>query len=167
MRVYLGLGSNIGSRKSNIQKAVHEIKSDPHFKDVRVSRFYETLPIGPKQRKFINAALSAVTELEPEELLKTVKRLEKELGRKDNAIKWGPRKIDIDILFFGEKVIATKTLTVPHQELAKRLFVLFPLCDIAADVRHPVLKKTVLGLKNDALLTCREQKDKIPICRIK
>ena len=165
--IYLGLGSNTGRRSDNIRKAVREIKGNPHFSEVRVSYLYETKPVGPEQRDFVNAALFARTDLEPAGLLKLLKRIEHRLGRKKSAVKWGPRSIDIDILLYGDRLVDTRTLKIPHIELPKRLFALIPLCDIAPDLRHPALKKTLRGLRNELLLTYSKQKDKIPVCRIK
>jgi dihydroneopterin aldolase/2-amino-4-hydroxy-6-hydroxymethyldihydropteridine diphosphokinase len=159
-KILLGLGSNIGNRAGNIYKAVKKLKSDCHFSKVRVSRLYETKPIGPKQRNFFNAALSAVTLFSPTELLYNIKQIEKQLGRKKVEIKWGPRKIDIDILFFGQRKINTKDLIIPHPEIANRLFVLEPLCEIAPGFRHPKLNRAMTALKKEFLLTCKEQKVK-------
>jgi len=161
VRIFLGLGSNIGDRAGQIKDAVGIIKSNPHFRNVRVSRFYESSPVGPKQRDFVNAVLRARTDMPVMELLSFIKDVEKKLGRKKRMLMWGPRDIDIDILFFGSKVLKKKELKIPHAELAKRLFVLVPLGDIAPGFRHPVLKKTVSAMKKELLLTSPEQKVKI------
>ncbi len=161
VKIFLGLGSNIGDRARNIKAAVEAVKSNPHFKSVRVSRFYESSPVGPKQKDFVNAVLSSRTDLSPEELLKFSKGTEKNLGRKIRKLKWGPREIDIDILVYGSRVVKKVGLKIPHPEIIKRLFVLKPLCDIAPGMVHPVLRKTVSRLRNEALLTYPEQKVKI------
>jgi len=161
MLVYLGLGSNTGDRALNIKKALEAMRDDPRFSLMRVSRFYLTSPVGPEQRYFINAAALVKTRLEPLELLCAVKDLEKMLGRKAALIRLGPRKIDIDVLFYGKRVIEERGLKIPHAEIANRLFVLTPLCDIAPDFRHPRLRKTVRKLRDALLLTCVGQRVKI------
>ena len=158
VKVFLSLGSNIGYRARNVRAAVETIISDSHFKNVRISRFYESSPVGPKQRGFVNAALSAETGLSAAGLLKFVKETEKILGRKPRKQKWGPREIDIDILFYGKRVLEKKGLKIPHPEIANRLFVLAPLVDIAPGLMHPVLKKTVSKLRDALLLTRSGQK---------
>ena len=160
-KIYLGFGSNIGNRVREIEKAVGIIKNNPHFKNLRVSRFYESSPVGPRQRDFVNGVVAAETDLSPVPLLKFLKETEKKLGRKKRKVKWSPREIDIDILFYGKRTVNKKSLKIPHPEIANRLFMLTPLCDIAPGFSHPVLKKTVRKLRDMLLLTCTEQKVKI------
>jgi len=159
--VYLGIGSNAGDRISNLKKALKIISCSRDVKVLKVSGFYQTSPVGPRQRDFINAVLKAGCALSPLKLLKFVKNIERQLGRAKSGIKWGPRKIDIDILFFGKRKINTKTLIIPHPEIANRLFVLEPLAGIAPGFRHPVMKKTVSVLIKKLLLTSKEQKVRI------
>ncbi|MCX5781933.1 MAG: 2-amino-4-hydroxy-6-hydroxymethyldihydropteridine diphosphokinase [Elusimicrobia bacterium] len=144
---YIGLGSNIGDRKKNILKAVKLILKNSHFKVLEKSSLYLTKPIGPKQRKFVNYVLKVNTDLSPLKLLKTLKDIEAILGRKKTQ-RWGPRIIDLDILFCGNKVLKAKNLNVPHKEIQNRSFVLDPLAEIAPRLVHPVLKETVTELKN-------------------
>jgi 2-amino-4-hydroxy-6-hydroxymethyldihydropteridine diphosphokinase len=160
-RIFLGLGSNKGCRAGNVSAAVEAVRWNPHFRQVRVSRFYESSAVGPRQRDFVNAALSAETDLGPKEVLRFCKDTEKKLGRKPSKLRWGPRKIDLDVLFYGSGSVRAKGLVVPHRELAKRLFVLVPLAELAPGFKHPVLKKTVRTLLKIALLTCPGQKVKI------
>ncbi|MDD4907991.1 MAG: 2-amino-4-hydroxy-6-hydroxymethyldihydropteridine diphosphokinase [Candidatus Omnitrophica bacterium] len=127
---YLGLGSNLGDRRANIAKALEYLKNTKGVKIEKFSRIYETDPIGgPPQGKFLNAALRMRTSLAPAALLKTLKRIEKQLGRK-KAVRFGPRLIDLDILLYGDKLIHTKSLQIPHPRMFEREFVLKPLREI-------------------------------------
>ncbi|GHT44758.1 2-amino-4-hydroxy-6-hydroxymethyldihydropteridine pyrophosphokinase [Endomicrobiia bacterium] len=158
--VYLGFGSNVGDRMENVISALSFLQSSL-FTDIKsISSFYETSPIGPKQRNFYNIAIKAKTSLTPEGLLLLTKQIEDILGRKE-AIKWGPRVIDIDILFFGKKVINYDNLTVPHKGIQNRLFVLVPLREIAAGFTHPVLKRKIDDILSDKTLTLIHQKVKM------
>lgn len=144
--VYLSLGSNLGQRKRYINKAIVFLNKNPCFQIERISSFYETEPEGFKnQPKFINICLKARTGLSPEELFKFLKEIEKKLGRKERK-QWGPREIDIDILFYGKRVIRRKGLIIPHPRLGKRVFVLKPLVEISPHLRHPVSGVTMSEL---------------------
>ena len=145
--IFIGLGSNIGPKKKNLLRAVGLISKSGHFKILKLSSPYLTKAIGPSQQDFVNAALKAETELEPEEALRELKKIEKLMGRRKTK-RWGPRVIDLDILFYGGKVIRTRNLTIPHKELHKRGFVLGPLSEINPRLVHPVLKETVMKLRN-------------------
>ncbi|GHT42587.1 hypothetical protein AGMMS49921_08100 [Endomicrobiia bacterium] len=161
--VYLGFGSNVGNRIENVISALSFLQSSM-FTDIKnISSFYETSPIGPKQRNFYNIAIKAKTSLAPEGLLLLTKQIEDILGRKE-TIKWGPRVIDIDILFFGKKVINYDNLTVPHKGIQNRLFVLVPLREIAGGFIHPVLKRKINDILSDMTLTLKHQKVKIVEC---
>lgn len=109
----------------------------------RVSSLYETEPVGPEQPLFYNAACQVETELSARELLALVKEIEREVGRSPGGERWGPREIDIDILLFGDQVVAEKGLTIPHPRMLERAFVMVPLAEIAADVRFPVREETI------------------------
>ncbi|HAX61277.1 MAG TPA: 2-amino-4-hydroxy-6-hydroxymethyldihydropteridine diphosphokinase [Elusimicrobia bacterium] len=140
--VFLGLGSNRGDRKKNILKAIRLLKKSGQ-KVLRISSLRETEPYGyKKQKKFLNAVAKLKTKLLPSELFELCKKIEKKIGRK-KSFRWGPREIDIDILFFGKKVIENKKFTIPHSDLHNRNFVLTPLVEIAPNFVHPVLKKRV------------------------
>ena len=129
-RIYLGIGSNLGNRRENINKAIALLK-DNRIKVKNVSRIIETCPVGgPKQGKFLNAALEAQTSLGPKRLLDTLKSIEIQLGRK-KTIRFGPRPIDLDILFYDRANIKTRELTIPHPKIFERDFVLKPLKEIA------------------------------------
>ena len=144
--IYLSLGSNIGDRKKNLEEAVIELEKN-NINLIKLSSLYETEPVGPRQRKFYNMAGKFSTELPPDKLLKQLKQIEKKLGR-TKTFKWGPRVIDIDILFYGKQIIKTKNLIIPHKEMVKRAFVLVPMKEIAPYFIHPMYKKTISTLLN-------------------
>ena len=157
--IYLGLGSNIGNRLENILFSLSFIQSSLLIKIVKLSSLYETSPVGPTQKSFYNIILKAKTNLNPYDLLFFLKQLEQILGRK-KTIKWGPRIIDIDILFFGNKVFNNSLLSIPHKELQNRLFVLIPLNEIAKNLVHPTINKRVHIILKEKLLTLKKQKVK-------
>ncbi|MBK9924313.1 MAG: 2-amino-4-hydroxy-6-hydroxymethyldihydropteridine diphosphokinase [Anaerolineales bacterium] len=139
--VYLSLGSNLGNRSANLKEAISSLS--PQMEVKKKSSVYETPPWGyTEQEKFLNQVLMAKTYLDPEPLLKHLKRLEVALGRKA-TFRYGPRLIDIDIIFYDELVIETPSLTIPHPQLPERGFVLLPMMDIAPDLIHPVNKKSI------------------------
>jgi 2-amino-4-hydroxy-6-hydroxymethyldihydropteridine diphosphokinase len=158
--IYLGLGSNLGNRGENIFAALSLMQSSLLIRIIKISSLYETSPIGPKQKSFYNIAVKAKTNLTPCDLLFFLKQLEQILGRK-KTIKWGPRIIDIDILFFGKKILNNYLLSIPHKELQNRLFVLVSLDEIAKDLLHPTLNKTIHIILKEKLLTLKQQKVKI------
>ena len=127
---YLGVGSNLGNRERNIRKAISKLKKIRRIKVEKVSRVYQTLPVGRgDQRKFLNAAIRLRTDLAPMRLLKKLKALEASLGRK-KTFRFGPRVIDLDILLYSDRVINRKKLTVPHPRMFERIFVLKPLAQV-------------------------------------
>ena len=143
--VYLGLGSNVGERERNLQTAVERLQSN-ELRVTRLSSVYETEPQGMRnQRWFLNLAAEVETDLFPRQLLGRIVRIERELGRR-RMIENGPRTIDIDILFFGNAVVQTGELTIPHPRFAERRFVLEPMVELAPDLRDPVSRKTMREL---------------------
>ena len=142
--VYLALGTNLGDRLANLKQAIASLT--PQLDVKAKSQVYETPPWGVEdQPKFLNQVIRAKTYLDPEPLLKHLKRLEVALGRKESFVN-GPRLIDIDILFYDDLVLSKPALVIPHPRLHERGFVLLPLLDIAPDLVHPVQKKTVREL---------------------
>ncbi len=143
--VFLGLGSNIGDRNANLKMALELLKKN-NIRPVKKSSVYETGPVGfTGQEDFYNMCLLAEAGEGPADLLNIVKEIEAKMGRK-KAIKYGPRIIDIDILFYDNIMIKEKELSVPHPEIAKRKFVLIPLNEIAGNFVHPELKLSVKEL---------------------
>jgi dihydroneopterin aldolase/2-amino-4-hydroxy-6-hydroxymethyldihydropteridine diphosphokinase len=128
---YLGIGSNLGDRRKTIKLAVKEINNLKETKVIKLSGIIETKPVGGPvgQPKFLNAALKITTGLSPRILLKELKQIEKNLGRK-KAVRFGPRIIDLDILFYGNEIIDSKNLKIPHPRIFKREFVTRPLLEV-------------------------------------
>ncbi len=141
-RVYLGIGSNLGDRETQCAAAIENLERRG-VTVIKVSSHFETDPWGvPDQPKFINMAVEAETALPPDDLLAVLKEIEHEMGRQETS-RYGPRIIDIDILFYGDQVIESGRLRVPHPLLHVRDFVLLPLSEIAPEMVHPLLHKTV------------------------
>lgn len=141
MTVYLSLGSNIGNRERNLRMAIDRLDA-PDFRVQRVSPVYETEPVDyTDQEWFLNLVVEAETFLSPEELLARSQQIEHHLGRVRTVAK-GPRIIDIDILLYGDIVLHTAALEIPHPRMEQRRFVLAPLADLAPDLRHPVTGRT-------------------------
>lgn len=142
--LYLGFGSNLGDKSENLRNAIERLPLS--ILVTEVSPVYETEPmLVTDQPRFYNLVLGAETELLPQEVLAEVKHIEYEMGREE-GVRYGPRLIDLDILFYDDLVLESLELTVPHPRIAERAFVLAPLADIAPDLAHPVLKKTVREL---------------------
>jgi 2-amino-4-hydroxy-6-hydroxymethyldihydropteridine diphosphokinase len=143
-KVVLALGSNIGDRAANLRRAVEALA--PYVDIERRSPIYETAPAYvTDQALFLNAVVTGTTRLEPYVLLRAVKDLESELGR-EPTFHYGPRAIDIDIIFYGDVVLRTAELIIPHPRVGEREFVLRPLADIAPDFIHPETRATVSAM---------------------
>ncbi len=140
-RVFLCLGSNLGDRKGNLDDALRLISD---FADIRnVSSVYETAPVGYlDQPDFLNVVCEISTDLKPQELLERTQGIERELGRR-KTVRFGPRNIDVDIILYGNEIINSDKLTIPHARMTDRAFVMVPLCEIAPDVVHPVRHMTI------------------------
>ena len=139
--VFIGIGANIGPVHKNFARALRSIEKRARV--VAVSSLYESDPVGPQdQPKFTNAVVKAETELSPFELLDYLKTIEREIGRKKTK-RWGPRVIDLDIIFYGDLVISTDSLVIPHPRAHERRFVLEPLLEIDPAAWHPVKKMAV------------------------
>lgn len=146
--VYLSLGSNVGDRQANLEGVITRLEELGRV--AAVSAFYETEPVEfAWQPWFLNCAVAVETELMPRQFLARVMAIEQVMGRKRIRAK-GPRNIDIDIVLFGNSVVDTAGLVVPHPRMHERRFVLEPLAEIAAEVRHPVFKRTIREMR-DAL----------------
>lgn len=152
INVFLGIGSNIGNRAGNIHDAIGLLEKNVG-KIAKKSHVYETQPWGePNQDPFYNQVVMLNTTLDPRDLLDKISRIERELGR-ERKEKWGPRVIDIDILFYGKRVIRDKGLEIPHPELHKRGFVLVPMMEIAPEFEHPILNKQI----DDLYMNCEDE----------
>jgi 2-amino-4-hydroxy-6-hydroxymethyldihydropteridine diphosphokinase len=142
--VYLGLGSNMGKKEDQIKAAISRLSEI--YKVTKVSPVYLTEPVGvTDQEWFLNCVIEIETEIDSKKLLTSLKSIERKLGR-TKTMKNGPRSIDIDILFYGDEVVQTKNLVIPHPLLQQRLFVLQPMMDLNPHLMHPVLRKTIQEL---------------------
>ena len=149
--VYIALGSNLASPLEQVQAAIRALGDIPHSRVVNVSSFYRTPPLGPQdQPDYLNAAVALETTLAPDALLDHTQRIELQQGRVRKAERWGPRTLDLDIMLFGQEVIHTDRLTVPHYDMKNRGFMLWPLFEVAPDITFPdgTSLKTVLDNLN-------------------
>ncbi|WP_240223726.1 2-amino-4-hydroxy-6-hydroxymethyldihydropteridine diphosphokinase [Rheinheimera hassiensis] len=138
LRCYIGLGANLDQPVAQLQQAVQALKQLTQSTLVAVSGFYGSKPMGPQdQPDYVNAVAAIDTALTAEQLLDALQQIEQQQGRKRKAERWGPRTLDLDILLYGNQVIATERLTVPHYGLRVREFVLYPLYEIAPQLNLP------------------------------
>jgi 2-amino-4-hydroxy-6-hydroxymethyldihydropteridine diphosphokinase len=157
INVFMALGSNMGDRLANVQKA--EALIDRRIGRVaRRSSYYETSAWGvTNQGKFINSVIMINTTMSPREILEENQKIERELGREITGERWGPRVVDLDILFYGKRVIRDKGLEIPHPQIQNRMFVLVPLMEIDGDFEHPILKQDMVTLYSE----CTDSSDVI------
>ncbi len=145
-QVYLGIGSNMGDREAYIQKGIAKLDAQASCRVREVSSIVETQPYGGvEQGPFLNCALHLETVLQPAALLELLHNIERDAGR-TRDVRWGPRTLDMDILFYDHLVINTPELTIPHADMQNRGFVLGPLCEIAPWYVHPVLQESVRNM---------------------
>jgi 2-amino-4-hydroxy-6-hydroxymethyldihydropteridine diphosphokinase len=143
--IYIGIGSNLGDKEGNCKTAIERLSKNG-IAVKKISSPYRTKPWGVEdQPDFVNMAVKAETNINPSELLPILKTIEKEMGRQD-GVRWGPRLIDLDLLFYDDLVFSCDELAIPHPLLHEREFVLLPMTEIAAEFVHPVLKATIKQL---------------------
>lgn len=148
-QVYFSIGSNIGDKKEHLDFCVEQLNRHPAYKEVEVSSYMETEPYGyTEQEEFLNACIGCRTLLTPEEVLEHIHEIEAQRNR-TREIHWGPRTLDIDILFYDKEIVETKDLCIPHPEIPLRAFVLAPLSELAPNFRHPVTGKTIRQMLGD------------------
>ncbi|MEM7228520.1 MAG: 2-amino-4-hydroxy-6-hydroxymethyldihydropteridine diphosphokinase [Planctomycetota bacterium] len=146
--VYIGLGSNVGDRRRTLNDALRDLEDHPDIAVMRVSRWFETDPVGPiTQPPYLNGAAAIGTSLEPHQLLDALLEIERRYGRdRTSEQRWGPRTLDLDLLLYGERQLRDDHLEIPHPRMHERRFVLEPLCEIAGQVMHPGMTQTVASL---------------------
>jgi len=149
---YIGLGANLGDRKRTIIAAMFKLRDSEGIRVTQVSSLMENPSVGgpPDAPPFLNGAAELLVTLTPQALFRRLMQIERELGRSRNH-KWDPREIDLDLLLFGDQIVSTAGLVVPHPLMHERKFVLQPLAEIAPEAVHPVLQMTVGGLLEDLL----------------
>jgi 2-amino-4-hydroxy-6-hydroxymethyldihydropteridine diphosphokinase len=145
MRVYVGTGSNLGDRWQSFAFAIQKLAQEPGVEVLRASRVYDTEPVGPPQPRFLNAVLELETEVPPEELLTRMQRIEDASGRKRDS-RWAARTLDLDLLLYGDLVLTSPTLSVPHPAMTARRFVLAPLAELCPEQIVPGTGSTVVQL---------------------
>ncbi|MCP3921357.1 MAG: 2-amino-4-hydroxy-6-hydroxymethyldihydropteridine diphosphokinase [Desulfobacterales bacterium] len=143
MTAYISIGSNIGNKEDNCKRSIKALKELDKVKSVKKSFFYKTSPVDYEDQDwFINCAVEVETDFSPNELLKAIHSIEHKMGRKRD-LRYGPRIIDLDIIFFDDHIIESEDLIVPHPRMHERFFVLQPLKDLNGNFNHPVLKKSI------------------------
>lgn len=142
-KAYLSIGSNMGDREAYLRQAVDSLSQEKRIRKLRTSSFITTKPYGGvKQEDFLNGAVELETLYTPEELLHVMQRIEQAAGR-ERKVHWGPRTLDLDLIFYDKLVLETEELVLPHPDMENRTFVLKPLCELNRNFRHPVLQKTM------------------------
>ncbi|MFL5312818.1 MAG: 2-amino-4-hydroxy-6-hydroxymethyldihydropteridine diphosphokinase [Myxococcales bacterium] len=142
---FIGLGANLGDRMESLRAAVEQLAREPGFLLRGTSRVYETEPVGPPQPRYLNAVVRIGTLLSPRTTLRRLLEIEELLGRVRRE-HWGSREIDLDLLLYGDRIVADGALRVPHPRLHERAFALVPLVEIAAEAYHPQMARTAAEL---------------------
>jgi len=155
--VYVGVGSNLGDREGYLEAAAKAVGQLPGVKLLRRSRLYDSLAVGEPQPRYLNAVLELITTLPPRRLLSLLQKVEQKLGRTAKGL-GQPRTVDLDVLLWGERILAEPDFQIPHAEMHRRRFVLEPLAELAPQARHPVL-----GLSVQQLLASLPPADVLPI----
>jgi len=146
---YVALGSNVGECEEYLQSAVQSLEARTETSVERISKFMETKPYGyVEQDDFLNGMVELKTLLTPEELLNVLHEIEEAAGR-ERTVRWGPRTLDLDIILYDDLVLDSEQLVIPHMDMQNRDFVLVPLMELAPNLRHPILNKTIAQLKNE------------------
>lgn len=150
-QVFIGIGSNLGNRRAHYQKALDLMADLPRTAIVRCSSLYESEPIGEAKNWYVNGVVELKTECAPQQLLSRLQKIEAALGRQRTAHtkKWASRTIDLDILLFDNYIVDEEQLKIPHPEMHRRRFVLWPLSELAPQFIHPLLGSTVTELLAD------------------
>ena len=148
-KIYVAFGSNMGEKETYIKNAIQKIKENLYFRNIEVSDFFYSSPYGGvKQDDFVNGMIAMESMLEPYELLEVLHEIEAKAERV-RKIHWGPRTLDLDIIFYDDLILDEKELQIPHKDMANRDFVLIPLAQLAGFKRHPVFNRTVEELVKD------------------
>ncbi|HEX9052123.1 MAG TPA: 2-amino-4-hydroxy-6-hydroxymethyldihydropteridine diphosphokinase [Anaeromyxobacter sp.] len=146
MRVYVGVGSNLGDRWARLALAARALRAEPRVALLRASRVWDAAPLGPPQPRYLNAVLEVEALGAAPALLRVLQRIEREGGRRRTPVRWSARTLDLDVLLFGDEVIRTPRLVVPHPGLVSRRFVLAPLAELCPDRVVPGTGRTVAQL---------------------
>jgi 2-amino-4-hydroxy-6-hydroxymethyldihydropteridine diphosphokinase len=146
MRVHLGVGSNLGDRWASLALAARALRAEPRLSLLRASRVWDTAPIGPPQPRYLNAVLEVEMVGPASALVEVLERIERAAGRRRGAVRWSARTLDLDVLLFGDEVIRTARLVVPHPLLVARRFVLAPLAELCPERVVPGTGRTVAQL---------------------
>lgn len=149
--IFLSLGTNIGDLEANLSKAVELLRN--RFEGVKVSKIYKTPPVDYEdQEMFYNCCVYFRADILPFDLLEITQQIQRQIGQFEKEVRFGPRLIDLDILFMGNEVVNTKRLVIPHERMHKRAFVLIPMKDLDEDFVHPVLKKSIKEIAEDKIV---------------
>lgn len=148
--VAIALGSNLGNSQQIVLDAVEMIESHPQIELINVSSWHQTKPVGPPQPDYINGCITINTTLLPEDLLNILLAIEKKFGR-ERTIRWGARTLDLDLILYGDLILDTPELQIPHPRMQERTFVLIPLAEIASDWIEPMTQLTVSQLLSHLL----------------